>query len=544
MITRRRFLSLSGSTALALSFQGCGRRAHPPVPAFSSLDLISPVDRQISGGAPAFSGDDPTRAHAALWSRDAYLAARGGVPAPTEQAEVVVIGGGISGLTAAYLLRGRRPLVLEQAPRFGGNSKGETWRGIDYAIGAAYILEPEAESEVAELLTGLGLSGQRVEDEDPVLHAGVVTEHFMQGAWAGAEGGHVRGVAEYLRAVWNEEGQRYPEIPLTEGANAAMVRRLDRVSFRQHLERVAKRPLHPLLDTLIEQYCWSSFGASAKEISAAAGLNFFTAEFGTKLVFPAGNASIAEALVTRLHESLPVQSLRSGALVLRVARVDGGVDVTYEESGGGLRTVRAQWVVCACPKFVVKRIVDGLEPKRRQAIDRLRYRAYLVANLHLATAPVRRFYDVYMVGDALGQRTVREAAVLRGATDVILANFSQQVGDGAVLTLYRALPYEGGRAEIFAPGAYERVRAEFEGQISREVLPALGLAENQVRDLRLTRWGHPLPVAAVGLIADGIPGCLGAPFQERVLFAEQDTWALPAFETAVAEAYAAVAHIA
>ena len=400
MITRRKFLSLSGSTALALSLQGCARKQGGGPPVFSPLDLVSPIDRSPSAGAGVFTGDDPTRGHAALWSRDAYLAARGGVPAPSEQAEVVVVGGGMSGLTAAFLLQERRPLVLEQAPRFGGNAKGESWRGIDYSIGAAYLLEPEEGSDVATLLSALGLTGQRLEEEDPVLSEGIITERFFDGAWAGSDAAHVRRMAEYLRAVWNEEGERYPEIPLGDDENAEYVRRLDRVTFRRHLEQIAKRPLHPRVDTLIEQYCWSSFGASANEISAAAGLNFFTAEFGTKLVFPAGNATVAEALVTRLTEVLPPQSLRTSALVVRVARGNDGVDVTYEDGGGTLRTVRAQWVVCACPKFVVKKIVDGLERRRVQAIERLRYRSYVVANLWLTRAPSRRFYDIYMLGEA------------------------------------------------------------------------------------------------------------------------------------------------
>ncbi|MBI3043130.1 MAG: hypothetical protein HYY78_09935 [Betaproteobacteria bacterium] len=45
-----------------------------------------------------------------------------------------------------------------------------------------------------------------------------------------------------------------------------------------------------------------------------------------------------------------------------------------------------------------------------------------------------------------------------------------------------------------------------------------------------------MPVAAAGLIADGVPERLREPFRQRVFFVEQDNWALPAFETAVTEA--------
>ncbi len=45
-----------------------------------------------------------------------------------------------------------------------------------------------------------------------------------------------------------------------------------------------------------------------------------------------------------------------------------------------------------------------------------------------------------------------------------------------------------------------------------------------------------MPLAAVGLLADGVPEKLRQPFQGRVFFVEQDNWALPAIETALGEA--------
>jgi hypothetical protein len=52
----------------------------------------------------------------------------------------------------------------------------------------------------------------------------------------------------------------------------------------------------------------------------------------------------------------------------------------------------------------------------------------------------------------------------------------------------------------------------------------------------VARWGHPLPVAATGLIAGGVVDRIRQPFRDRGFFVEQDNWALPAFETAATEA--------
>ena len=105
-----------------------------------------------------------------------------------------------------------------------------------------------------------------------------------------------------------------------------------------------------------------------------------------------------------------------------------------------------------------------------------------------------------------------------------------------VVALGRWARTHGARAEVLAENSYQRYRAEFEAQLRDSILPLLKIKPEQVRDLRIARWGHPLPVAAKGLIADGTVDALRAPFKERVFFVEQDNWALPALETSVTEA--------
>jgi hypothetical protein len=121
-------------------------------------------------------------------------------------------------------------------------------------------------------------------------------------------------------------------------------------------------------------------------------------------------------------------------------------------------------------------------------------------------------------------------------TDVIFADYAKAVGGSTVLTLYRGMPFDSARSEILAPDSYNRYRREFEEQIKDTILPLLKIPHESVVDLRMARWGHPLPVAAPGLIADGVVDELRKPFKERVFFVEQDNWALPAFETALTEA--------
>ena len=89
---------------------------------------------------------------------------------------------------------------------------------------------------------------------------------------------------------------------------------------------------------------------------------------------------------------------------------------------------------------------------------------------------------------------------------------------------------------LFSPAAFDQQKQELREQCESEILPLLGLTMKDVEDIRLTRWGHPMPVPAIGLIADGVTDQLRRPFKDRVFFVEQDNWMLAAIETAAEEA--------
>lgn len=55
--------------------------------------------------------------------------------------EVVIVGAGLAGLTAAYELRAHKPLVLEREPRTGGRILTRTQRGITYDLGAVFAAD-------------------------------------------------------------------------------------------------------------------------------------------------------------------------------------------------------------------------------------------------------------------------------------------------------------------------------------------------------------------------------------------------------------------
>lgn len=252
---------------------------------------------------------------------------------------------------------------------------------------------------------------------------------------------------------------------------------------------------------------------------------------------PGGNGAIAEAVLAKLLLEIPHTNLRPSSLVLDV-RVEGDhVLVSYVDEKDKVYTIQAKSVVMACPKFVAQRLVDNFEPERVKAMEKLRYRSYLVANILINKSVPDSFYDLFFFGTKKEDlRDIRTAAQNQGISDFTYANYTTPSTPHTVLTLFRGFPYDGARAEIYTPNAYATFRAEFEKQINDTILPMLNLEKKDVVDVRLSRWGHPLPVSDVGHMAEGRVDWFRKPYKNRVFFVEQDNWALPSFETAFSEA--------
>jgi len=506
-------------------------------------DLISrlgPIDRTLGDRAPAeFSGDQNERPHRILWARDAYLATKRVEPGE-EEVPLAIVGGGMSGLFSAYQFRDQKPVILEQAARFGGNAKGQSWRGLDYSIGSAYIDTPHAGSPMAQYYQELGLAEITVPRNtiDPVAVGGKVYADFWSGEADLTNRKAYERLATFLTELAREKHEPFPFIPaLTEGHKRSLLK-YDRENLHTCLTRVVGGKLPAQLEAAIEHYSFSTYACSATEISAAAALNFLAQEVEPIRVCSGGNARIGERLMERLLASgVPTQNFRAGAIVVRVT-VEGnrGVRILYEDKEGKLRALRAKAAILACPKFVVAKLLDGIEPERVAAIRKLRYRAYVVANLLVNQRAAGKFYDLFLVGDGkVDVGNIRATQDRQNATDYVLANFAapERLKDAkfSVLTFYRAFPYDGARAELFPPDAFARWKARFEKQIREEILPLAQVPESSIVDLRLTRWGHALPLAAQGIYSDGTVDALRKPFQGKVFFVEQDNWAYPATQT-------------
>lgn len=527
MLTRRDFLLRLGSTTFGLSLAGCatlgGEAGEAPLDPFLQL---SPIDRQ-NHSERIFFGDSPRLAHDLFLGREK---ASEKIVAE-EKHDVVVIGGGIAGLFTAFLLRDLRPVVLEQSSRLGGNAQGQSWRGLDFSLGAAYFSDPPVGTPLHQLLIDqLNVDQFTVvaPGDDPVWLNGQLVGDLPQK--------YQRYYAKWQELVTGKAGAL--QIPERRGPQRKVLDKLDKFTLLAFLEDQLGAKLPPVLATRLEHFCWSAFAGSSNEISAAAGLNFLAAEFESIRTANGGNAVVTERIVQRLWDLLGPGAFRMQSFVTAIEPVAGGVRVEYLNPQRERRQILAKTAVVACPKFMVARLLRGIEPDRQKAIRRMHYRSYLVANVLVSKDVAARFFDLYLLGSGdtkLAQAKLESERL--GASDLILGDYATPIPGATVLTLYRPFPFEGARVGLLADEAYELYRKEIEEKALPPLLPMLGLQPKDIVGIRLARWGHALPLAKQGFLKEKLPERITAPAGNgRIFFVQQDNWCLPCLETAGEEA--------
>lgn len=538
-ISRRRFVSNLAIAGMA--------------PLWRRVDLLAWQSER------RFTGDNFELAHELLEDPDATIAKLGSPQVHSELRDVIVVGGGIAGLTVAHMLGDRNVMLLEAADETGGVSRSEAWQGIEYAIGAAYIIDPDPDSEDARELAGFKLLeelGLRARGED------LARNRKLQRRSSG-DANHVvfssrRVIPEAL--VYSQRNRRffehvldsddYPSVP---PQNPALVEALDRISFKAFLQdgRLQQKlygrsvgAISSLGWEAIEYYCWGAFGTTADETSAYHGLNFFAAEFGDVLVYPGGNAFIAKRLTDRIHRDKP-GAIRTGEWTLRVEKMADRFSVTTW-SEGRIHTYPARAVVFSAPLFLAPTIIPSLPEKQRDAIATFSYRSYVVANVLLRRPAGRMFtnpafrngYELTRVhGVDVGKRSAEDLSGQKVYSDAILADFTSPHPTHAVLTVYRPYPYDAGASNLLLL-TYE----EMEAEIRRELLAGFGphgLRASDIEGIRLTRWGHPMLVTRPGQMADGTLRA-ATQCQPGLYFAHTDVNGAPAYENALAAAFDSV----
>lgn len=494
----------------------------------------------MAGCAPApaeldasWLGPDPARAHA-LRSAPSVQAGR------SRRTQVLVVGAGVAGLTAARQMR-RRGIdvaVLEWDLQAGGNAQGGVVQGQPCPLGAHYLPQPGPSlPELQDLLIELGaaergLGGWQAREAWQV-HA-PAERLYDQGAWhAGLLPipGDSKTSTEYrLFAAQVREAMRQGFVlPTHRAPFQAMHASLDATTFSVWLS--AQGLLDPGLRWYLDYCCRDDYGAGADEVSAWAGLQYFASRHGFHvpgdpgddddsqasqppvLTAPDGNAWLVRGLSAPLADAIHLQRL-----VWRVDEERHGV-VAQVLGPDGAETWHARHLVMATPLFVAQRLLRG--PHAALKSVQLARAPWLVANLALSAPLANR----------LGAPPAWDN-VMRDSPTLGYVNARHQTLDPRpgpqVLTLYWALP-AAERARLLQDSA--RTWAQRVIDTLRPTHPDL---PEHLQAVRLTRWGHAMAVPRPGVRREVAKGALAALRQSggRVRFAHADLAGYSVFEEA------------
>lgn len=425
------------------------------------------------------------------------------VPAPgppPEEHDVVIIGGGVAGLAAAWRLGGRT-LLLELEPEIGGTSRATS----SYPWGAHYVIAPSPENVVLTKLLG----------EMGVMHGGVIGEEFLcrdpeervfyRGRWyeglylrAGATAEDLRQLREFEAemARWGKRGT----FVIPAALSSSEADELDRISMRQWLD--GRGFTSPRLRWLVEYACRDDYGTLLDDTSAWAAI-FYFASRGTRpvITWPDGNAPLVRHMA-RYAE------IRTGTLVYSVRPVEGGVEIVTERS-----RIRARQAIIAAPQFVAARLVGRT--------CEFTYGSWMVANLSLRDRP--RSHGFPLAWD----NVLYESPSL----GYVVSTHQRGIDHGpTVVTYYYPLCDSNPRA------ARERLLAAGRDEWAEVALADLSRAHPDIRSLTtrldVMRWGHAMIRPVPGLVRSAALAEAAKPLG-NIHFANTDLSGMALFEEAL-----------
>ncbi|MGA2811340.1 MAG: FAD-dependent oxidoreductase [Candidatus Acidiferrum sp.] len=397
--------------------------------------------------------------------RDGHVFAR---PAPTKKVGIVIIGGGVAGLSAAYFLGGKNDwLLLEKEGHFGGNAYQEEYAGQPFATGSAYAYQGDAGDQLAG---ELGLKLLLVNNPDPTIVNGtVVPDTWKTGL---------------------------DHLPYPKEVVASFKKFRDdvmKLNLKSQIMELDARPFSSLTAAYAREvtqwwdgYGPSNWGATTEDTSAYVAVDalqgLINGEDDTRAILPGGLGCITHRLVEVLLPKYKDRML-GGATVVAVAPEAGGVAVTYFHAGE-LTTVSAKGVIMCVPKLIASRLITELPAEQKQAMRRTRYAPYPVVNVIFDKPVYNRGYDNWCPGNTF--------------TDFIVADWTVRNTPGYrqknnILSFYTPLR-EYQRATLLEEESCKllgaRVLADFQ-----KLMPEFNV--NPV-EVRIYRRGHPMFIAAPG----------------------------------------------
>ncbi|MES2892018.1 MAG: FAD-dependent oxidoreductase [Bacteroidota bacterium] len=457
--------------------------------------------------------------------------------------KVVIVGGGVSGLSAARYLHQQVItdfILLDLEPEVGGNAASGKNKTSGYPWGAHYVPIPNNDLteyisflKDADVVTGFNGAGLPVYN-DYYLCFDPEDRLYINGRWQeglipnfgvpDADKIQVQRFLELMDHFRHSKGndEKYVfAIPVDNSSKDPSFTRFDTITMKQWLTEVGftSSYLHSYVN-----YCTrDDFGTRHDECSAWAGIHYFAgrkgkgsnAEHSDLLTWPEGNGF----LIGHLKKSLADQ-IHTRCLATRITPGDKTVRVDYfDVNSGQVKTIEAEQCILAVPQFIAGRLLQD-EARLKIVKAQFRYSPWMVANLTVKNLEERS-------GAPLSWDNVLFESESLGYVDAT-HQLTQQHVPKRNLTYYLPLTQQDPVTERKA--AHTKTHADWVTLIMEDLKKIHPNIEDATEELNVMIWGHAMAQPTPGFIFNNTRPELAASLQNRVHFAHTDLAGISIFE--------------